>query len=257
MKLLIRFEDTYGMTDIFKATHNLTQDINSNALTRITDNLYLTAGMGIHNCMQLDKDYIDSLEKEGITKILFVFDVDNPSGDKFKVLSKEDILQQLTITQKYLNNLHYQVEFVFMPVVYSAETIMLYQFISDSNPETDVESLVHNRNTNKFQLSLLARLLGVDKLNKAKKVRNYLDISKLKSKIRKNLEYRNTINKRLLEWILKDCNLNTKFYSEEELFEFVENAQKLLDFYLTKPTEFKIGDKNCTSWISSKKLLKV
>lgn len=253
MKSLIRFEDTYGMADIFCSANGIVHNFEQNKFYKVNDNLFIEVGKGITNCIGVTDAYLQDLICEGVDRILFIFDVDNEEGDKNKLLSLNYIrIKTQKVKQKFIRE-GYNIKLEFLPVVYSAETIMLYQFIQDSNPETDVEGIVHKTNTNDFQLLLLAKILGLENTDKAKHFSNYLDFNKLKSKITKNMEVRESINKKLFEWILNDCNPETEHYTMHEVIKFVEQVHKLFEYHMKNPITFKIGNREYTNQMSISK----
>lgn len=250
MASLIRFEDTYGLADIFKATHNIEEDFTDLTLYKLTDNLYIEIGTGIPECHTPNRDSIAEYKAHNIDRIISVFDMDDIKSSNKRILSKEDMQKQLTKSKRYMTDLKYDIKWEFIPVVYSAETIMLYQFITDANPETDIENLVHPYNVNAFYLDLLARVLCYKNPKRAKHVHKYLNLDKLKSKIRMSLVARPVnINKKLLEWILEDCPVDKQFMIEEELLQFLDEVLELFNKAKQHSIDFKVGTEQMCSHI--------
>lgn len=204
----------------------------------------------------MDGQKIDEIIFRGIDRIVIVFDVDNEDGLKSKLLSENFLKSRIkSLRLKFLNR-GYNIKIEFVPVVYSAETIMLYQYISDLHPETNIESLVHKLNTNKFQLILLTKLIGYKHIKRAKRVQDYLNLEKLKFKIRNSLKVRNTINKNLLNWILEDCNIQREHFSEKDTLIFLQEVIALFEGYQGTTIDFKVGEKEYNNQISLDKFIK-
>lgn len=225
MRLLIRFEDTYGMYSIFSKIRNLRLD-NPTArdYLRVGDDLYVQYGLSCTKSLDINLPTAFDIAERGIDKIIIIFDLDNENGDKSKLMSKEYITRAVINSERSFISLGYTIDIRFMPVVYSAETIALYQYLTDKGKYLDVESLVHVVNTNEFQL-LLLNLLNIQNkdFSKTNVFEKYLDCNTLLYKIKANLESgRLNINKELLLWLLSGCGLDYAFKNKKETVDFVE-----------------------------------
>ena len=211
MKSLIKFEDTYGMTDIFCKCRGI-KYFNPNDrgdIHKISNDTFITFGLGIIDCLKLRHEDINTIASEGITDLVIVIDTDNISGDKTKTLQVTDFrLLAGKLSNKLKSAGFNTINIRFMIIAYSAETILLNQYIASSDIHT--EEYIHkyninsNRNTNLLQLVLLAALSKQFDTQEAKKVRKYLDIDKLKEIV---YSIKNSLNANVFDWILDNCNL--------------------------------------------------
>lgn len=160
MKSLIRFEDTYGLTDIFCAQHKIPYlDISKKQqrMIQVTSELFVDFGLA-SGWTSISNNEAYALMERGIERVIFVYDMDNLKGDKTKILSRESLSSVIKNNRLLFENLAYSIELYYVPVVYAAETIMLYQYL-DEKYDISVTSLVNSINTNAQHLYLLAYLI--------------------------------------------------------------------------------------------------
>lgn len=260
MKSLIRFEDTYGLADIFYASHKYDYiDINNPIkLIEIEGNTFVEVGRTITGCFLFSEDEIVNLIILGIERVVFVFDLDNPNGIKTEIMNYAFIRKLIDNAKEQFINYGYNIEFQFIPIVYSAETLLLYQHISNRFKETNIESLVHDEDTNKFHLILLAILNKLKRYNHAKRVREFLDIDRLKEKIQLSLSMNiNNVNKHTLEWILGGCKIEDNHYDIKEVEDIINEATSIFMENRDKAVDLYIRNKLINTNISFKDLLDI
>lgn len=169
MSLLIRFEDTYGMCDIFLSSRHLPflSHADRGKIIRIMDNVYIQYGLSSPNCMILQERELISFRKLGVTSVLFVFDIDNGEGRNYDVWSYNSLKELVDGLSNSLNS--NGIKFYFLPTIYCAETVLLYNYIdSDCIGTLFAEDLVSTHDINKFYKYLIAMLEGIRSTKKGK-----------------------------------------------------------------------------------------
>ncbi|MGN0375750.1 MAG: hypothetical protein ACI4EN_09660 [Butyrivibrio sp.] len=257
MKSLIRFEDTYGLADIFCARRNIPYiDISKVHLRmiEIDENTFIDFGLGAGWGI-ITTDEIYSIIERGIERIVFVYDMDNESGDKTKIISNTALANKLNNIKELFRKNGFEIDICCIPVVYAAETIMLHQYISESGEY--ITGLVNLIDTNIFHLCLLSYFANTGNLKAAKKVRDFLDINSLIHKI-KNTDI-DDINKELKAWIVDGCSHETKILSIEEALMHRENVARLFIDYRRRNKDelFTINDIEMTFKTSKNRLLEI
>lgn len=254
MKSLIRFEDTYGLADIFCARRGIDYfDIKSTTLNmvEIDENTFVDFGLGA-NWSNISSDEVYSIIERGVERVIFVYDMDNESGDKTKIISSKYLEKQIETVKNLFKNIGYNIEVCCLPVVYAAETIMLYQYIKESG--VNITSLVNLHNTNVFHLCLMAYFSGVTNIKSAKIVRNYIDISIL---IDRFTDVRDTdLNKDLKNWIVSGCKLDDDIPSKCDPFKHRDVVEKEFNACKKKYVKYNIDNKILNSNMSKNELLK-
>lgn len=169
MKYLIRFEDMYGLADIFCKAYGLKYVEVTSEPILVSENLYVWTGLGAIKSL-----YIKSPEQSiycdlGIDIVITVFDMDSLDTQNSNPLSSSEFTRR--IIKKY-NNIEYR----WMPVRWCAETCMLLS-------ELRMAVSLVNDSTWKYHVVLLAILHDVSPAVKAKVFRDYLvdsDIATIK-----------------------------------------------------------------------------
>ena len=242
MRLLIRFEDRYGMADIFCAVNKTNYFDNTVVREKVSDNLFVDTGLGNVRVLMLSDRDIEEIISLNIDSILFVFDTDNEKGIKNKVLSKEQITKKILDLQTRFDKRNYKINLNFFLTVYSAETIALYQYISE-NPSLDIEYYVSKYDTCALHISILTLLNNFDRVRKAKKFRNFLDIGMLKQKISNNLRLRaGCINIEVLTWILYDCRGIENSLTYDQVLNKLDEAEQIINEQKDNTKAFKVSN---------------
>ena len=229
MKSLIRFEDTYGMTDVFMGRWKLPfLDISriSERMIKIDDNLYVDFGLG-SGWPLIGDDEAYSIMELGIERIIFVYDMDNESGIKKEILSHHALKNYIDNHRKIFENLRYNVELVYIPVVYAAETILLYQDIPESSG-INIMQLVNTVDTNAMQLYILACFLNYRNFKHAKRVREYIDPDRLWERLEQVKD--GDGNEVLRKWIAMGCQpLDNNLFCGKEALQHLKRIQKIFE----------------------------
>jgi len=229
LKSLIRFEDTYGLTDIFCARNDIDYiDISliSQKLIELKPGLFIDFGLGA-GWGKFSTDEAYAIMERGIERIIFVYDMDNLDGDKEFILQKEQLTQKINDIENIFNGIGYNVEICFIPVVYAAETLMLYQYLDDKYG-IRITNVVSSVNTNYLHLCLLSYLIKEVNVKHAKRVRNFLDITKLIEAFKS--KYPQDINYMTKNWIIDGCNLDEEYiFDKYEAIRHLEDTKKLFE----------------------------
>lgn len=214
MKYLIRFEDKYGMFDLF-CMLNKFDFPNTEGLSKLSESIHAQNGLSINRVFIMNNKVKKYINKHKIDKVVFVFDLDNPAGDKTKLMTLEQFDKSVFNTIKELDELG--VEYGFIPVSYSAETIGLYSFIDSGT--IIPEYVVHKDNTNALHLYMLA-LLSHRSLDKSKQFRDYINTNNLVTSIYRLLS-RTDVNKIIKGNILRHFS-NISYMSLGETREYIK-----------------------------------
>lgn len=180
MNSLIRFEDKYGMADIWHLINGIipeyvknikednkeknTEDNNiRNQFNKINDNTFTQLALTTGGVFLTSEDEIAFIKKNHIEQIILVYDLDTLDNK-----SKLDL--DNSVFKGYLNrlksrlekNIDYNIEIKLAPTVWSAETFALYILACDrafdeNSPfaanmkQIDAAELIHDKNTPAFQ----------------------------------------------------------------------------------------------------------
>lgn len=213
-----RFEDTYGMSDIFFLEH----DVQCLDVSHIFEYIpfgddFVTFGLGGRTFL-LSSDDVDFCIKSGIDRIVFVFDTDNESGIKTKLVSESFLRGKFDSAIYLFEHENYSIDFKFVLTVYSAETVALYQCLSNDAISSRPERFVHKVDTQYFQLILLALNFGLRRARLAKRFRDFITVDMLNNNIMVNLSTsENEISKDELQWVFSRCSNDSYLLSFDEL----------------------------------------
>lgn len=169
MKYLIRFEDMYGLADIFCKAYDMEYVCNKLTVTHVSGALDLKVGIGASSAVGISKHELEFISRSGYNKVITVFDMDSLGVNKNAPLSSDEFRKRLP---SGLN----EAVFKWIPVRWESETMMLLPNINNS------VKLVNER-TWEYHVVLLAILHALTPANKAKVFRNYIldsDITAIK-----------------------------------------------------------------------------
>ena len=247
MRSLIRFEDTYGLCDIYCASRYINYiDIKETGhITKVSDTEFIQSGLGICNCFKLSTSDLMTIKSLNIDNIIFVFDTDSMSGNKSKVMSTEEMSNNIRYVKKSLRGLNISYQFItvayaaetimlyqnlsdnwlnisyqFITVAYAAETIMLYQNLSDNWLHLNFEDYVHRINTDALHLVMLAASNKLDDIKKAKRVRNFINWEVLRNKLSKHSQLCRDDNYMCIQWLLDNIQ---SLCSEKQIIKLVND----------------------------------
>ena len=156
--------------------------------------------------------------------------MDNLSGNKKDILTEQELTNKLSNIEEVFRNVGYTVEICCIPVVYAAETLMLYQFLDESFG-ISIQNLVNAVNTNWMHLCLIAYLVGEVNVKRGKNVRNYIDIKKLIEAFEKR--HKKDINNFVKQWIIDGCNTDSKYiFSQHDAIDHLRKTKIIFDKYM-------------------------
>lgn len=220
MRSLIRFEDTYRLCDIYCASRYINYiDIKETGhITKVSNTEFVQSGLGICNCFKLSTSDLMTIKSFNIDNIIFVFDTDSMSGNKSKVMSTEEMNNNIENVKKSLSGLN--ITYQFVTVAYAAETIMLYQNLSTNWLHINFEDYVHRVNTDALHLVMLAASNKLDDIKKAKRVRNFINWEVLRNKLSKHSQLCRDDNYMCIQWLLNNIQ---SLCSEKQIIKLVND----------------------------------
>lgn len=246
MKCLCRFEDYYGMLDIVCAVRNVPRSaVSDDCEVSLSEHEDAKGNFGITKVFGVNKNTAENYKRAGIERVIFVYDVDSMHHTNDILLSMDQFLYgsnnrnagkfaALDATRN-LQNLGIDVRFI--PVVYCAETIVLFQF---SKLGLDVADMMHADDTPKLILSVLTTCykhsIGFtkDARKECKKINEYLRIDEVLKRLR-TLDYSKSVNKELYNWMLSGCKFDEENCNLFDLNQAIAHLQKVTsDFDLLK-----------------------
>jgi hypothetical protein len=205
MKILIVFEDTYGIADIFKSIKKIDLD---KQFVAVCEDVYSYSGACNVSVFKLNREIKAIIKELKITDVVSVFDVDTVNGNNNIVTGVE--LQYLISKNKDI-----EIRQWFMPIVYNAETVMLHQYIKANKCKNlDVIDMVSSWSVRKLHLNILQGILmeiygNVD----AKLVRQYLNIEMLQNGYRCSIREEDACFKK---WLLDSCPTENEYFQDKE-----------------------------------------
>lgn len=233
MITLYRFEDTYGMFAIFCKVLNVSVDNTCNSLVKLRDDVYAESGLGASGVMSVNENKAASYKRLGISRIVFVFDADNPSGDKTGIMPLAYLKNQVENLSKSCSDFSLE----FMLCVYAAESIMLYQTLHGS--DFNLDSLVSPYDTNKFQNILLAYQYDIRHLKSLKtSILKYIDANVLLSECKRLKDNNRVLNKDVLSWIASGGSPSFSCMSADEVLGKLIKAEIIHDHFCNNPRNF-------------------
>ena len=85
-KLWIKFEDTYGMFTLWNIMSHANLREGIHTFSEAGQNIFVSNSIG-NRWVQLKKSEISFMQRQGLTDIVYVVDLDNIAGYKDKLLS--------------------------------------------------------------------------------------------------------------------------------------------------------------------------
>lgn len=245
MRRLIRFEDAYGLADLVCLVQQLgyiplIADKEKNSLKGINtitlsekEETYVECGTSFPTVLSPKDEWIANLIHYQIDELIIVFDMDEPSGKG--IISSAKLHTYITELEDRLKKQNININVRYVPAVWVAETFAMYILLQDykHNDVTKVivepTELVHKLNTARFHARIVQEVLnhrGIDK--RAKHLREYISnkeiaVQGLEKVIR---YYANSINERVLKWILYD-DVNSLFNG----IEVVKHQQDIENYF--------------------------
>lgn len=268
MNSLIRFEDKYGMADIWylingKALEGVEEEnYTGNQFNQVDDNTFTQLALTTGGVFLMSEDDEAFIIKNHIEQIILVYDLDNLNN-----MSQLDL--DNSVFKDYLNrlknrlekNIDYNIEIKLAPTVWSAETFALYilaydKAFDENSPFTanmkqiDAAELIHDKKTPAFQGEIIRGYIEYllnDKNTtylsnvtnvKYKQVRTYIphNSEELKDRFQYILElFSNTINKEILTYLI--TNNSEVLLSTTSIFQHYKNIETFRNKHKAKQVE--------------------
>ena len=111
----------YGC-DFLEASHG-------RQVAELSDDVFIQSALGNIGCFLFDENTEYLVKERGVERIIIVFDLDAPSGDKRKVLSVDEARKKLEYCVEFFKRTGYSVDVIGVSVAYAAETILLLSLI--------------------------------------------------------------------------------------------------------------------------------
>lgn len=205
MNYLLRFEDTYGMYDLYRALHNIGESniiIKNDISYNRHKNLVMESGLGSNGCFKLKADGRQLLVDENIGTIVIIVDLDADNNNGSCTLDPKSALNKCSKFTSLVNSVNQNIKIRYVPTVFAAETVMLYQYLTRDADKFVIEDIVHPVNTWKFHIIMVAMLAGFDKIMDAKKIRNYCAPSIIRKAFIESYKLNLTRNKPVIDFML-------------------------------------------------------
>lgn len=205
MRYWIRFEDLYGVYSIYTKL-NRVQDIKLRAgkinYNYLNSDVTLVCGLGA-NCKKCTKDEEKAIVKFNPDYIITVIDLDASQNNGTCTLSHKEALKHFTNLENRLRKHNSLIEFRYVPTIFAAETIMLYQYFTRKDKEHFcIEDIVHPINTWKFQSIMLAILSASNHVMDTKKMHEYCVPNTLARNLEEAYKLGETRNISIIDFLL-------------------------------------------------------
>lgn len=107
MKYLIRFEDTYGMTDLFCKAYNINySDSTDLSITRVHGDLYIQKGLGAVAATRICTREVRDIQRLSPDVVLTIFDLDSTATHNVGPMSREEICDNMEFTETSIKALN-------------------------------------------------------------------------------------------------------------------------------------------------------
>ena len=263
MNSLIRFEDKYGMSDIWYLIND--KEIEKsviNQFNKVDDNTFTQLALTTGGVFLINEDEIAFIKKNHIEQIILVYDLDTLNNKSQLDLSNNVFRGYLdTLKNSIEKNVNYNIEIKLAPTVWSAETfalyILAYDKVFDKNSpfalnmkQIDAAELIHDKKTPDFQGEIIRGYIEYllndkntpylsDITNvKYKQVRTYIphNSEELKDRFQYILEiFSNTINKEILTYLI--TNNSEVLFSTTSIFQHYKNIETFKNKHKAKQGE--------------------
>lgn len=214
-KTLIRFEDRYGVaTAVQHICMTLHEGEDLEALGYVFEN-----GIGIEGIFKTKLNKFMEYYENGVRRVILVFDLDTDNKSVSQFREPKKIYRNLLSMEQRLFNAGINIKLEYLPVVYSAETVMLYQYYKKLRLYP--EMCINSHDTLIMQTSMLRILGRLLSERDVKRCPEYLDTTAFLRVIR--AEY-SVFNSRLFDVLV---SLESECYSSEEMLVVCQNAIEL------------------------------
>ncbi len=230
MNTLMRFEDTYGVKQLFELCADLRNPEQVEGYQYYRQHkLYLHGSLCNPGVFNLGKRDILKFKRLNITKVYIVYDMDSPKGGN-------NIIDTAFFKEKsscLVNDcIEAGIEVLFIPTVYAAESIGLYSIYCFGN-DIPVYDLWNSDNVSKLHMKLLTSVYEITD-RQVKHFGFIADISEFKSKLEKALHF-DKFNKTVLKMLLSEAHglgYSDAIEHLEELHEYIKRLSQQSDSIL-------------------------
>lgn len=263
MNSLIRFEDKYGMADIWYLIND--KEIEKsviNQFNKVDDNTFTQLALTTGGVFLLNEYEIAFIKKNHIEQIILVYDLDTLNNKSQLDLSNNVFKSYLdTLKNSIEKNVKYNIEIKLAPTVWSAETFALYilaydKAFDENSPfalnmkQIDAAELIHDKKTPDFQGEIIRGYIEYllndknttylsDITNvKYKQVRTYIphNSEELKDRFQYILEiFPNTVNKEVLSYLI--TNDSADLFSTTSIFQHYKKIETFRNKHKAKQGE--------------------
>lgn len=222
---IILFEDRHGMYDLYMRSLKLHVVSETKGVKLLSNQIYAKCGMSLPRVLDVNEVDIGVYKQFGITNIYIVHDLDNIKGKKDSLMTQS---QFSTYARRNMSRDVYDLfQVKYLPVVYAAESILIYLFYSCTS---DVVTLVSSWNTNALHLAIVKQGLGITK--GGKDINTYLSKIDIQSKLRTNTK-NVKCNKGILEFILGQ-SLNEVGFRYDAMIRLLPDINNMFNTRLQK-----------------------
>lgn len=263
MNSLIRFEDKYGMADIWYLINDKELEKSViNQFNKVDDNTFTQLALTTGGVFLLNEYEIAFIKKNHIEQIILVYDLDTLNNKSQLDISNNAFKNYLdTLKSSIEKNIDYNIEIKLAPTVWSAETFALYilaydKAFDENSPfalnmkQIDAAELIHDKKTPDFQGEIIRGYIEYllndknttylsDITNvKYKQVRTYIphNSEELKDRFQYILEiFSNTINKEILTYLI--TNNSEVLFSTTSIFQHYKDIETFKNKHKAKQGE--------------------
>lgn len=263
MNSLIRFEDKYGMADIWYLINDKELEKSViNQFNKVDDNTFTQLALTTGGVFLLNEYEIAFIKKNHIEQIILVYDLDTLNNKSQLDISNNVFKNYLdTLKSSIEKNIDYNIEIKLAPTVWSAETFALYilaydKAFDENSPfalnmkQIDAAELIHDKKTPDFQGEIIRSYIEYllndknttylsDITNvKYKQVRTYIphNSEELKDRFQYILEiFSNTINKEILTYLI--TNNSEVLFSTTSIFQHYKDIETFKNKHKAKQGE--------------------
>lgn len=172
-RTLIRFEDRYGVATVAQEISMLCNEGSDiEALGYMFEN-----GVGIEGVLRISDETLVRYESLNVERVILVFDLDTDSKQKSQLLPVNKLQMKINNIEAVLQRTGIQVRVEYLPVIYSAETILLYQHLKELKYIPEV--YINKYDTMVLCKSVIRVLHGLIGEREVKRCTEYIDTSRI------------------------------------------------------------------------------
>lgn len=171
LKYYIRFEDKYGVADVFLMKHNqLSGNVNERVVfSEGTDQFLGRTGLTSLSVYSLRMDELSDLEEFKPDKVICIGDIDGNNG--IDIIDIKDVETLCSKFELRVKDIVPECKVEYVTTVYAAETLLLYKYVQRFDGLLNLESIVFREYTIRAHEMLAAIMSGVTSYRDIKKFR--------------------------------------------------------------------------------------